>query len=153
MSEEIKLGDKVRDEITGFEGIAYEVAVYLHGCTQYHIIPPLDDLENMREGEWFDEPQLELIQANGRIIEEEDSEIILGDIVFDEVTFFKGMAVARSINISETVQFAVQKKMDKEGKVPEPIWFCQNQLMISQENKRPKAEKRHGGMRSHPSRR
>lgn len=35
--EEIKLGCKVRDKITGFEGIAYCMATWLNGCIRVSI--------------------------------------------------------------------------------------------------------------------
>lgn len=35
----IKLGSRVRDRITGFEGIAVARVEYLTGCTQYGITP------------------------------------------------------------------------------------------------------------------
>ena len=54
----IKLGDKVKDNITGFEGIAIARAEYLNGCISLHI-----QSANLKDGsplkaEWFDEQRL-----------------------------------------------------------------------------------------------
>lgn len=57
----IHLGDKVRDNITGFEGVAVAKSTYLNGCvsvgvksTKLHEGKPLNT-------EWIDEQQLEVL--------------------------------------------------------------------------------------------
>lgn len=59
----IKLGDKVKDIITGFEGIAVCRTDWLHGCTRFGVQP-----EKLHEGKpidsvYFDEPQLMLLKS------------------------------------------------------------------------------------------
>lgn len=63
MTTEIKLGDKVKDKVTGFKGIAIGVTTWLHGCKRIAVQPqelkdgkPIDALS-------FDEPQLEMIES------------------------------------------------------------------------------------------
>jgi hypothetical protein len=55
---EIKLGDQVKDIISGFEGIVTGACKYLTGCTQFSVIPRVDDKGNFSEGHWFDEDRL-----------------------------------------------------------------------------------------------
>jgi len=55
----IELGVKAKDRITGFEGIVMAKVVYLNGCIQYCLKPPLSKKGELREGEYFDEGQLE----------------------------------------------------------------------------------------------
>jgi len=55
--ETIKLGDKVKDNITGVIGIAISRIEYLHGCTQFGIQAKAKD-GNVPKVEWIDEPQL-----------------------------------------------------------------------------------------------
>ena len=58
----IKLGRKVKDKITGFEGIAIARVEYLTGCTQYCVKPDrLDSNRKMLDGEYIDEGQLEVV--------------------------------------------------------------------------------------------
>ena len=54
----IKLGDKVKDYITGFEGIAIAKVFYLNGCISYQV--KSQKLYNGKplEAEWFDEQNL-----------------------------------------------------------------------------------------------
>ena len=58
--EIMDLGDKVRDKITGFTGIATAVTLYLHKCPLVEVTA-----KELSEGKlitlWFDEPQLEII--------------------------------------------------------------------------------------------
>lgn len=57
----IKLGQKVRDTITGFEGIAIVEARYLNGCVQFCVKPTSLEKGKTIEGEYFDEGQLEIL--------------------------------------------------------------------------------------------
>ncbi len=57
----IKLGSKVKDRITGFEGIVTGLAFYLTGCCHAGIQP-----QGLKDGktidlEWFDTSKLEII--------------------------------------------------------------------------------------------
>jgi hypothetical protein len=56
----IQLGDTVRDQITGFEGVTTGRAEYLTGCVQFIVQPPLKD-GKFEEGRWFDEDRLEVM--------------------------------------------------------------------------------------------
>ena len=53
-----KLGDKVKDSITGFEGIAIGKCEYLNGCISIQVkSQELKDGKTI-EAEWFDEQRL-----------------------------------------------------------------------------------------------
>jgi hypothetical protein len=55
----IELGSKVRDKVTGFEGIAIGETRWLHGCLRYTVQPQeLDKDGNQKATASFDEPQL-----------------------------------------------------------------------------------------------
>jgi len=56
------LGARVRDTLTGFEGIVNNRNQWLHNCNVYGIKPTsLDKDGKPRETHHFDEPQLELV--------------------------------------------------------------------------------------------
>lgn len=59
--EQLKLGTKARDRVTGFEGTITGRAEYLTGCTQYSLTPSVDDKGTLREGAWFDENRLDVV--------------------------------------------------------------------------------------------
>lgn len=59
----VNLGDKVKDSISGFIGIATGRSEYLYGCVRICVTPaemkdgkPIDPL-------WFDEDQLSLLES------------------------------------------------------------------------------------------
>lgn len=53
------LGKKVKDKVTGFEGIAVCRCEFLNGCIQYHVSPKAKDNE-IKKDEWVDEQQLKV---------------------------------------------------------------------------------------------
>lgn len=57
-------GDKVRDQLSGFEGVISGRADYITGCNQYLVSQPVDKDGKHREGRWFDEQRLELVQRS-----------------------------------------------------------------------------------------
>ena len=58
------LGDEVKDVITGLQGIITGFSKYLNGCINYCLKSPINDKGEVREGEWVDEPQLELVKSS-----------------------------------------------------------------------------------------
>jgi hypothetical protein len=60
----IKLGDRCKDSISGFDGICTGLAEWLYSCTKVCITPEKVDKEKYRPAEpcWFDEPQITLIK-------------------------------------------------------------------------------------------
>ena len=58
----INLGDKVKDAITGFKGIAIGRTTWLHGCDRITVQPEGVNKEGeIYESQTFDEPQLVLL--------------------------------------------------------------------------------------------
>jgi hypothetical protein len=58
----VKLGARVQDVITGFQGIATGRAEYLTGCVQVGITPVVGDDGKPGDTRWFDEPRLEVLE-------------------------------------------------------------------------------------------
>ncbi len=63
----IKLGQRVRDTITGFEGIATAKVEYLNGCVQFCIKPKITKDGKISEGEYIDVGQLEVIKGEVKV--------------------------------------------------------------------------------------
>lgn len=56
---QFKLGVKLKDKITGHEGIAVGVLIYINGCIQFGLKGQLDKDGKMPETHWIDQSQLE----------------------------------------------------------------------------------------------
>lgn len=58
------LGHKVRDTVSGFEGVATSVCFDLYGCIQV-AVHPLKKREDdkLPEGQWFDEKRLKIMST------------------------------------------------------------------------------------------
>lgn len=57
---EIELGSKIKDKISGVEGIATSACFFLYGCTRIALQPVSTDGKHI-EAFYVDEPQLELV--------------------------------------------------------------------------------------------
>jgi len=69
----IKLGSKVRDSLTGFEGIATARHEYLYGCIRITVTPQeLKDGKPVEES-WFDEQRLELVKKMAPVVSADSS--------------------------------------------------------------------------------
>lgn len=58
----IKLGEEVKDTITGFRGIAVSRVEWLNGCVRYAIQGKVNADGKVPKEEWFDETQLEVVK-------------------------------------------------------------------------------------------
>lgn len=63
----VELGDKVKDRISGFTGIAYGRTAYLNGCISVGI-----RAEKLQDGkildlEWIDESQLDIVKSKSAV--------------------------------------------------------------------------------------
>jgi hypothetical protein len=56
----IKLESKVKDKITGFNGIVTGFVTYLSGCNQALVVPKVGIDGALEEAQWFDEQRLEV---------------------------------------------------------------------------------------------
>lgn len=61
--ETVNLGDKVRDRITGVDGIAVGITTWLYGCRRVTIQPQEHKDGKPIDMVTFDEPQLEIVQT------------------------------------------------------------------------------------------
>ena len=66
----VKLGQEVRDKVTGFQGIAISITEYLQGCKRIEVQPKVDKDGKLMDMACFDEPQLEIVGSG--ILAEKD---------------------------------------------------------------------------------
>lgn len=57
------LGLKVKDAVTGFNGVVTTVSFELYGCVQAVVTPPANSAGEVNDGRWFDVTRLEIIDS------------------------------------------------------------------------------------------
>ena len=57
------LGKPAKDKITGLQGIITAKVVYVSGCIQYCIQPPIDKDGKLVESNYFDEGRIEIVSS------------------------------------------------------------------------------------------
>ncbi len=72
------LGMRVRDRITGYEGIASSIGFDLYGCIQVAINPGIQSDGKLGEVIWFDTNRLEVV-SNDRVMPLPSSVFAIGD--------------------------------------------------------------------------
>lgn len=60
----MKLGDKVRDKVSGFEGIATARTEWLNGCLRWGISPRVGEDGKLPEDIWVDDQQIEVLEED-----------------------------------------------------------------------------------------
>jgi len=68
----IKLGQKIRDRVTGLEGIATAKVEYLNGCIQFGLRPPVKADGTLPDVHYIDQGQLEVV-GEGILIKKRDT--------------------------------------------------------------------------------
>ena len=58
------LGDRVKDKVNGFTGIATTQSKHLSGCDRMWVIPPVGADGKIVEGCWVDIDMLEIVEAS-----------------------------------------------------------------------------------------
>jgi hypothetical protein len=59
----VRMGSRVKDRITGFQGTLTGRAEYISGCTQCLVAPTVKADGSFAESQWFDEQRLEVIDV------------------------------------------------------------------------------------------
>jgi len=80
----IELGQKVRDIVTGLEGIAVSRIEYLNGCIQYGIETESEDGNKLNKTEYLDEGRLKVIDSSivtEQLEEKEEEEVDNGGVM------------------------------------------------------------------------
>jgi hypothetical protein len=68
----VALGDRVRDKVTGLEGVATSRTEFMYGCLRIGVIPRGESKEGgEKKGFVADEPQLEILEKAAIKIEED----------------------------------------------------------------------------------
>lgn len=113
----IKLGQKVRDRVTGYEGVVDYIAEMMHDATKIGIQPPLD-----KKGKWqdcysIDEHNIEVIDEKPTVEPiTAEPKYNMGDKAECTITGFRGTIVAIVYYLNGCIHYRLQPKISKGGK-------------------------------------
>lgn len=140
---QIKLGDRVRDRITGKIGTATERHFHLNGCVYIAVDSP-DGGESIADNV----QRFELLQRRPdfhRADETMDNaHVKLGDEVKDTMSGFKGHAVAWAVTLFGSHRVGIDPGVKKDGTLGELTFFdeCRIELVASKKPPQVKQAKR-----------
>jgi len=115
----IKLGSKVKDEVSGFVGIAENCAEYLYGCDRYGVQPPIDKDGKLPDDCVFDDMQLKVLRGKPVVeaLPFPKQVVMLGDEVFDPITGMTGIAAGRCLYLNGCARIRMECPIAKDGEV------------------------------------
>lgn len=123
-------GSKVKDNVTGVEGIVDFVSFDLYGCIQARINPGLDKDKNQRGCDWLDVSRLTIINKRAVLpVDTSDIEVVeenlrmLGFKCEHKVTGLKGVIDCISFDLWGTTHCGVDPGMDKDKKQIDGVSF------------------------------
>lgn len=110
---DIQHGYRVEDTISGFEGIVTLIGDHISGCTRFGV-HPVDDSKRGSQ-EFFFEEQLEVVDQETDFVDfdvETDVHFELGDVVYDEVTGFRGVVTVINYKLWNSPKVHIQSSSE-----------------------------------------
>lgn len=114
----IKLGQTVRDVVSGFQGIAVQTLEQMNGNVQIAIQPAAKEGETAYpEAVYLDHHMLDVLDAgvSARATPVIKTDIKLGETVKDNASGFEGIAIEKATYLNGCVRFGVMPKHKTTG--------------------------------------
>lgn len=129
----INLGSRVKDSISGFEGVAFERQDFMYGCARIAIEPTeLDKDGSVRDSQIFDEQRVDVLEAAKPFIYPPKA-VKMGSKVRDRISGFSGIATAIAVNMYGTQHVAIEPDKCHEGKPVKASWFHSTRIELVEE--------------------
>lgn len=141
----MKLGQTVKDKITGFEGIVDCISVWMHGTDRIEVQP-----RELKDGQpqmshSFDDTQVEIIDETQLVKAEVPKErFTMGDKLTDPITDFEGVYTGRATHLNGCARVFIVSKQNKEGKIITK-WIDEPQVELVKEKVIKPGSKKTGG--------
>lgn len=119
---DIKLGDIIRDTVSGMEGVYASYTIRISGNNRVDIQPVSKDKEKFADGGNVDMENCVYVKDGpGVVMPPHSYDIKMGEEVEDVTSGFKGTVVGITTFMNGCVYAEVQGKVDKDGKRPDAI--------------------------------
>jgi len=144
----IKLGNKIKSKVTGFEGVSTSKSTSLSGSVQFNIRPNglTKDLDPIT-GQWYDVQELEKIDdgiSGDYDLKPVTTDISLGDTVV-HMNGFEGVAMEFVEYLNGCVYFGVMPKVGKDNKMPDLEYIPVQYLTVKEGKKKETSTSPTGG--------
>lgn len=125
----IVLGTKVKDSVTGFEGIADNRTEWLFGCDRICVQPLMKEDGTVPDSRMIDEPQLVVLDGTpvSKVSGTATKKVLLGNIVKDVLTGTEGTATGRATYLNGCYRVYLEP-IKKFSKDIQPYWVDEGQL-------------------------
>lgn len=141
----VQLGNKARDSITGFAGVATSRTEYLYGCRRIGLTPAELKDGKPQDTQYFDDPQLTDVEEKIPTPDSPKWLVDLGDKAKDTITGFEGIVSARIEYLFGPRRIALTPvALDKDGKPQDPIGFDESQIQKESKKVQPAKKPGHG---------
>lgn len=130
---DVKLGQKAKDLVTGYEGTITGVEVHVGRCAQVAIQPPVTKDGKIPDAHMIDIPRIKITDEKQTIKTEIPDELPyeFGQEMEDKYSGYRGKVVGISFHINGCTVLALQPKHDaKKEKFGHGIWFAETQLKV-----------------------
>lgn len=144
MTAKFNLGARLKDRITGIEGVATNYYFHLSGCQYIEIEPDAKDGARSAEiylpEERYEQAASGSTFADTKVPEIDTCHVKLGDEVKDSLTGFKGHAMMIQIPLFGVGRVAIEPSLDKEGKRQDATFFDEQLVEVIKKKAPPVAK-------------
>jgi len=131
----IKLGNVVRDIVSGFTGTIIQKLEFLNGNVQFGIQPKAEKGDAYPDAMSIDWHTLEVVEDGiaDRVTPAVEVAILLGQKVKDKASGFTGIATHKATYINGCVSFGVMPTFEPsadKNTAPQPSWIDHNRLEV-----------------------
>lgn len=143
----IELGDEVRDNITGYQGVVVGLSEYAWQKKSIGVQSKIDKEGEMNDVYWFDYDRMDIIKKRKFSLKDSHPKLVnLGDEVCDVVSGFKGIAVERAMWLWGCNRVGIQPKIKKNNeKLKNLVWFDENSLKVTKKKVIEEKKEKTGG--------
>lgn len=122
----IRIGIRVKDVVSGFEGIVMSRTVFLHGCTRYGVAPTkLTDDGKPGDTMHFDDVRMAVVDETQVLPDVALPEGLpsLGSTAKDTLSGYKGMVVGYSVYAGGQTYIGLQAPTLEKGEPAKEQWM------------------------------
>jgi hypothetical protein len=131
------LGRRIKDKVSGQEGVCDVLTFDLYGCVQVAITPPVDKDGKFIDGRMLDVHRVQVIDADNRVMPRPAFQNpasmfdLIGKKVRDRISGMTGVVSSIGFELCDNaMRAAISPPVDKDGKHVEGRWMSASRIEI-----------------------